>query len=249
MKKYTSVFALFARSSIYKILAILILMTAAECYWFSRNMSELILVMSVEPASGLRFEELISRSIFSTVFTVSFLLVCAVLCIRGSDFGAQESYTLRRLQISEKAVFAIQSIYSSLCFVLLVVWQVAVVLVLAAWYGREVSDIYWNNQTLFLAFCRSDFLASLLPLSNVVRWVRNFFCVAALGISCAKFCWSRRRGSLSFEILFMGAGTAFFFAFDMYSYFMDTALITLGVIISSYACDIVFKNGGKENED
>ena len=98
-----------ARSSLWKLLALFLLTAGAEAVWF-------FLALQNTPDTSL--ETLAGGGALALPCAVSFLLLSALLGRVGCDLGARQSYTLRRLAVTEKAVFTWQWIYNSGCFLL-----------------------------------------------------------------------------------------------------------------------------------
>ena len=75
VKKYLSVFALYARSSIFKILGVMLLTLIAEGFFFLRTIEKSLHMHNL----GMIFDS----SHIGLIFAVSFLLVTVLLCIPG----------------------------------------------------------------------------------------------------------------------------------------------------------------------
>lgn len=188
MKKHLSVFGLFARSSIYRVLGILGLMCVAEIGLFTLKFAG---EASAEYVG--RFEHYIGISRIELCLGIAFVLITASLCLTGTEFGSRVGYTIRRLQISERAVFYHQAIFNSVVYILLWAVQIGLLYGLSAWYTATVPSEFANNQSIFLAFYRDSFLHTLLPLSEVMLWIRNLLLVITLGFASAEFPFIQRR--------------------------------------------------------
>jgi len=121
MKKHLSVFMFIARSSIYKVLILLILMTALSTALLSIAFSRI--PEWEEPHLELVFD----KSGIAICFCICYALTALCLWLTGCEFGSKTGYTLRRLQISERSVFVWQSLYNTLCFFVLWTAQVLIV--------------------------------------------------------------------------------------------------------------------------
>ncbi|MBR4409852.1 MAG: hypothetical protein IKT31_00890, partial [Firmicutes bacterium] len=104
MKRYLSVFALIAQNSIYRILGVLALLTAADValawYWLAvRHHSIENLFRSGNGGFGI-------------VLAVFFVLMAAVQIRRGDIYSGPQGYTIKRLAMSEKAVILLQILYN-----------------------------------------------------------------------------------------------------------------------------------------
>ena len=203
MKKYLSIFELFTRSTIYKIMVILLAMGVSQVALFYRAMAEWIPLeeyhLEFEAIDYYSLEWMVDRSKSAEIMAVAFILLTVVLCLNGCNFGSKSSYTLQRLQVTEKKIFLLQSLYNSLCYVLLLGAQVAVFLIQSKLYIDNAGTV--TNQSVFLAFYRQDFMHSVLPLEGIVRWICNIVIVLCCGVSAAVFTYLQRRGKLAWSLL------------------------------------------------
>jgi len=188
MKKYLSVFGLFAQSSIYKILGIILLMILAETGLFAYAY---IPTMSSEGIG--RFEHYIDTSHINLCLAAAFILITVILCLPGTEFSSKVGYTLRRLSVSEKAVFFCQAIFNTISYLILWAVQVGILYAFSLWYTMKTPIEFVNNQSIFLAFYRSEFLHTILPLSEVMLWIRNILLFISLGFASAEFPYIQRR--------------------------------------------------------
>lgn len=225
MRQYLSVLALAARSTVYRVSGLLLLTFGAEAALFYR---------ALQSASdgGLNTPEaLIDGSGIPLVCGVSFLLLSALLSMTGYErAGVRTRYTIRRLSVREETVVLLWACYNTACFLLFWAFQVLAALVLCRWYLAAVDPAYWNGQTVFLAFYRSDFLHSLLPLEEKSRFVRNLALAPALGLAAACFAMKQRRGKLGISAGVLAAFTLMEFPRKMGSFSSDMVgmLIALG---------------------
>ena len=199
MKKYISVFEMITRNSIYKVIAVLLGMVALEFALWTNA------IQSLYETPNLSLETMIENSRYVYVLGLAFVLITVVLSIMGCNIGSNQSYTLSRLSISEKKVFLLQSVYNSICYLLLWVTQLAVLLLSAGDYMKKASET--SNQTIFLAFYRNDLMHSILPLDDVIGWFVLFFIIVACGIAAAGFTYQQRRGKVGCEIMILVALT------------------------------------------
>ncbi|MCI5753581.1 MAG: hypothetical protein MR033_02960 [Clostridiales bacterium] len=198
MKKHLSVFMLVARAGVYRLLALFILMTAAECALFRIGLH----------SSGL--EHAVRASGTAIVFCVSFLLVTLLLCSSGCSFSSQPGYTLRRLSVSERSVFLWQAGYNAMTYLILWGVQVLAAFLLCRIYVSANPDST-SGQTVFLAFYRNAFLHSLLPLEETGRWVSNTALALGLGVCTAAIpFWQRRRKKKLAPVLMVLMAVLFF---------------------------------------
>ena len=117
MRRHLSVLMLIARSTIYKLLGLLVLMVCAEGALYYVTLKKIL-----TDGSMFSVEELISNSHIIWVFAVFFVIITILLCLTGCEYGSKQGYKLRRLRISERSIFLWQSIYNIFCY--LVIWAV-----------------------------------------------------------------------------------------------------------------------------
>ena len=148
-------------------------------------------------------EWMIEHSNSAVFMAAAFVCITALLCWNGCDIGSKCSYTLQRLQVREKTVFVIQSLYNMACYILLLGAQTAVFLIQSKLYTEQAAIV--TNQTVFLAFYRSDFMHSVLPLEDTMRLISNILLIAGCGVSAAVFSYLQRRGKLAWSLLVVAA--------------------------------------------
>jgi hypothetical protein len=81
MKQHLSVLLLAARSTIYKVIGILVLMAAAE------SASFYFVLEKAKNGAGYGLEDVVAQSRMAPVCAVFFLLLCAVLSLNGVEFS------------------------------------------------------------------------------------------------------------------------------------------------------------------
>ena len=203
MKKYISIVELFARSTIYKIVILLFVMGALQVFRFCQVMAEWIPLslyeLDFQAVEHHSLEWLIEHSNSGVFMAAAFVGMTVILCMNGSDIGSKCSYTLQRLQVTEKTVFVIQSLYNIACYLLLFGAQTVVFLIQSRLYTQHASIV--TNQTVFLAVYRSDFMYSVLPLEGSLRVISNILFVAGCGVSAAVFTYLQRRGKVAKSLL------------------------------------------------
>lgn len=235
MKQHLSVLMLMARSTIYKILGVFFLMAAIQGGLFYTALNR---VMAAETA-GLELVFQQSRIIW--VCALGFLLVTALLCLTGCESGGKQDYTLRRLSISEKSIFLWQTFYNTCCFFFFWIVQLFIVLALCLLYMKSIDTTAINDQAVFLAFYRSNFLHGLLPLDETSRYVRNAVLVFGLGITSAYFPLLQRRGKASLQVFILVAITLFYFPHNMGSLGTDILVIVLSLGLSASSLSGAFR--------
>ena len=179
MKRHLSVLLWIARSSIYRILGVYVLMAAAQtALWYNAMQGWL-------SSSDSSLEKVIDQSGMLLVFASGFLLQTVLLCLTGCAFGSRVDYTLQRLCISERTAFLWQAGYNTVCYLLLWAMQLVFAFCLGAWYAAAADAPLVSGQTVFLAFLRSSFWHNLLPLDAPFRLIRSLLMTLAMGVGTA----------------------------------------------------------------
>ena len=201
MKKHSSVFMLMARSTIYRVLGLLILMAVAEAglFWLRLQQGAI--------DGNFSLEAIISESRLSWACAAFFLFVNVILS--WGSYTISDAYTAARLSVSGKAVYLWQCIYNSLCYLLFWMVQILIGIGLCRVYEAMAPAEFVSNQTVFLAFYRSNFLHSFLPFEDTWVWVRNILLVVALGICSSRIPGKNRK--IGIGSCFLIAATGVFF--------------------------------------
>ena len=201
MKKHSSVFMLMARSTIYRVLGLLIVMAVAEAglFWLRLQQGAI--------DGNFSLEAIISESRLSWACAAFFLFVNVILS--WGSYTISDAYTAARLSVSGKAVYLWQCIYNSLCYLLFWMVQILIGIGLCRVYEAMAPAEFVSNQTVFLAFYRSNFLHSFLPFEDTWVWVRNILLVVALGICSSRIPGKNRK--IGIGSCFLIAATGVFF--------------------------------------
>jgi len=148
-------------------------------------------------------EYMVDKSNSVIFMGIAFILITVILCWSGCNIGSKSSYTIQRLQVTEKKIFILQSVYNSLCYVLLLGVQIVVFYIQSRMYMAQAGHV--TSQTLFLAFYRNDFMHSVLPLEGTMRWISNILIVPGCGVSTAVFTYLQRRGKIAWSLFIVVA--------------------------------------------
>ena len=200
MKKVLSVFELLVRNTIYKVLMVLVAAGVVEIVSFWNRMLEQLALQSQPAGAGVggnSLELIVESSNQYGWYTVTFVLITAILGFSTCNFGSVQSYTLKRLRVSEWELFWIQSIYNFLCYVLLMGVQLGFLLIMGYLYVTHNMDA--TNQTLFLAFYRNDFMHSILPMEEWLRLFINFILYAGMAVTAASVPYFSRNKKIIWE--------------------------------------------------
>lgn len=177
-----SVWALLAKSSFIKVLAVVFLLAVAETVLFYDTLR----------GEGIRSLEVqIEESGARYLFLAALGAVFFILVLTEKTLDTAGRYTMMRLRIAGERLFAVKTSYNVLCLLVLFAVQTGLVFWLAYVYGRTPEMQSMENggivvsQVIFLAFYRSDFLHSLFPMAEACNWVRNALLLLALGADAA----------------------------------------------------------------
>lgn len=243
MRKHLSVFMLYARSSLFRILLLFVLMAVAEFTLFYFSVERCL------ASDIVGIERMISKSYIGPIMGAVFLIMSAQLSSIGCEYGSKQSYTLRRLSVSEGAIFGWQALFNALMYFLLWGVQLGLALIMC-YYGVEKIGSSASNQAVFLAFYRNDFLHSLLPLAEWSRYLRNIVLIIALGLASALFAYNQRRKKLGLAMIFMLPLTALPFAGSTGNLETDVVQILASVCVIMWSIYKVYsKEGAAENEE
>lgn len=204
MKRVSAVWMAAARTVVWKLLLILLLMATVEVGLFRRALQ------AGAPEYRGGFAYFIEEGHLWPPFGFGLAFLCVALCLQGCQFSGKPVYTLQRLPLSEETVTLLWAVVHVGCLVILWAWQLVVVWGLWLLYNRFGPS---SGQTLelFVNAYESPTLHGLLPLGDASRHVRNIFWVLGLGFQTAAFGYFQRRGRVRVEgIVLLAVGTSFF---------------------------------------
>lgn len=182
MSASLSVWALLAKSSFAKVLAVVFLMAAAEMALFYDTLrGDWIAALEVQ------IEESGARYLFLAALGAVFFIL--VRTEKALDTAGR--YTMMRLRIARERLFAVKTTYNILCLLVLFAVQTVLVFWFAYVYGQtpKIQSLEEGgtvvSQVIFMAFYRSEFLHSLFPMAEAGNWVRNALLLLAFGMEAA----------------------------------------------------------------
>ena len=245
MKKYLSVIMLTARSSIYKIFPVIIIMVAAQYFLFSRKLCLASVSEGYVKGAFPSLEMVVFESHIMWVLFAAFLFITFFLCRTGCEFKNKQGYTLKRLRISEKGVFFCQAIYNTTIYLILWGIQITAALWFCHMYVNDPSFGDLGPHTVFAAFYRNDFLHSLLPLAEFGIYIRDIILTIALGAASAVFPYKQRMGKIGFEMIVLTAACLLFFKVEMGSIDFTGLMIMICIFVIFMTIRFVM---GKEDE-
>ena len=184
MRKHLSIFMLILRSSIYKLLVIMLGMAVVEAA-----------ILAIMPeAKTQTLNELIDSSQIYYAYLVAAAITVALMLSVCSFGSSKPRYTLARLSVSEKCVMYWHWLAAFLVFILLWLWQIMLLQAFALWHSAVAEPGYISSQSIYLANFRSQFIHSLLPLEDTSRFIRNVVMALCMGGICATGAHNVRRG-------------------------------------------------------
>ena len=242
MKQHLSVLMLAARSTLYKLLGLFLIMAAAESVLF-------YITMQKAQAEGLHgLEQMITQSRLALVCGVCFLLVCTLLSLTGCElFGSKLRYTIKRLSVREGTTVLWWAVYNILIFFVFWAVQLLIVLLLCRFYTSTLDPAQLSDQTMFLAFYRHKFLHSLLPLAETSRYIRNVILILGLGVSSACFSFRQRQNQKGIAIFLLAVVTVLMFSREMGSFGNDIFMMLIVLVVAGSAVVNIWKEPGDEN--
>ena len=239
MNRHISILMWLSRSSFWKLVVLTGISAVIQTVWFC-------FVLSGNPLASL--EELAGGGALAVPFLVCFLLASALLSITGCEMGARCGYTLRRLSVSERTIFAWQWGYNSACFLLLWLVELLTAFGLCTLYTMKADPSLVSGQTIFLAFYRNSLLHALLPLEDVFLWIRNLLFAAASGAACAVLSYRQRRGRLGWEIAAVCTTILFAFPSALGQWEWNSIALCLIVFLLLEICVFVWGKEGRTDE-
>ncbi len=123
------------------------------------------------------------------IFLVAFIAL-TVLLVTAYPRGREHSeLTLLRLSVGESSLFLWQAVFAAGCYLLLCTTQVLVAFGTGVWYVGEVAKSMQVAQSLgfvTVQFYNHILLHSLLPLSDLTRWLASTLILAAMSLTVAR---------------------------------------------------------------
>lgn len=240
MRNKLSVFALFTRSNLYRILSLFALMAVVQTILFCLTMKSPLL-HTLELIGAVEYSRL------SLIFGAVFLLMTAQLCMTGCEFGSHPGYILRRLSVSPRMIFILQAISNTGFYLLLIATQALILYGLSAYFPLLADPATVNHQSVYLSFYRSDFMHSILPLDEVSLYVRNLILALGMGIATASVPHYQRRRRVPIVIFIIAAVTLGFFVQELGNTAANT-VVSLFVLVFAGSTVYNIMTGGDSVE-
>ncbi len=238
MKKYLSVFYLTARESIYKISLLWLISGILQ----SVSLAVFLVTQPTLPKVSL-FSE---KAYLPVFFSVTLVLTAVLLAKTGMQFNSKTGYTLRRLLVSEKAVFVLQTVYNFMMLFILLLFEVLLIFLLLTAGKNALSEEFISVQTEYKAFYGDLFIHNLFAGRDVLRIARNILTLFSLGINLSAFSFLFRRNQkwLGAVIMIAVAVIVFVSKPSISSFESDIFLLTPSVMfICMAAVTVLIKEG------
>ncbi len=164
---------LLAKYSFSKILAAAAIMAAAEGTLFFFGLQN-------HPDRST-FQFLIDGKQIPAIFLAALGAVYFILTWTEGRLEDQSHNTLLRIPLSQKQFFFLKTIWNFFCLALLFALQIWLMFAMTEVFVRKTSAESASLWQLFLAASCSEFFHCLLPMADILKWVRNFLLLMALG--------------------------------------------------------------------
>lgn len=250
MKQHSSVFMLFARSSFYKVLFLLLAMIAAEGIWFYKTIQGMLEKNQTEGNFPVMTPEVVFEEAHLMVFfAVAMITLAVILAFEGRSITGHQEYTWNRLSITPKSIFLWQTVYNCGCFFMLWFVQAVLAFGLCLYYVKTAEAGAVTHQSLFLAFYREPFLHGLMPLQHVWYWIRNVLLFCSLGFAAAYDVYCSRKGkNRMWTWIILGLGLSRFRVdLNMNGADIGEVLLYAGILI--WMIFVVLRMGERKTDD
>lgn len=205
MKRYLSVFGMFARQNLGWLFACCGLSVLLQSWFFAG--------ICMEQPQELHTALIHYES--NHVFVFCFLFLTVRLCITGCDRSGKSVYTYNRLQISQNRIYLIQATCNLLAYWFFFTVQMILMLVFSVIYSR-IHPEYVGPMSLVQAIYRVPLFRLVLPLQDVFTWLGNVVTLTALSLCIAVFPLRSRYGKVSISAILMGLLAAFYLYLQIY---------------------------------
>ena len=174
MRACRSYLSLMARSTLYKELALFVVMAVVELALFVPKMEKRFSGVVAIGENGeeiysmysLPVDEIAENTHLHWVWIAALVLLSLILILTA---GQWRDYTLDRLGISRRQGNLLYGLYGTLSFLLLWAFQAALVLVMCLLYRQNLPAEQVTEQTVLLSIYRTPFFFSMLPLAGWAR--------------------------------------------------------------------------------
>lgn len=244
MKKYLSVFSVIARESVWRISIFWVFSAVLQTLFFYKEMiSEDVRNSRLVAEAFSSYED---RITVPMIFALTVLITGILLMKTGMDFRTRTGYTLRRLRITEKQVYVLQSVYNCLILFILFLFETVLCFVFVNWGTSFIEPEYITNQTVYLTFYSSEFINDMFAGRDIINLLRNLLMIISLGfnLSCFSYMWRRGRKHILGALLLVIWSFMFWWC-PGFGNFENIAISVASVGMLIVAAGMV-RSGGKE---
>lgn len=241
IKKYASIYSLIFRCTILPILILWLVMCFAMTALFLWNMNRGI----------IGIEDIVSQSWFYKISMIFWLLLILIFFTQEGNLtsGSQVQYTLTRLSVSEKEIFFIWTLYHLV--IQLISWGILLILsfLLCQFYVHQASPELINAQTIYMAFCRNNFLYHLLPLAVPYRLWMNLFVLISMSIIISSDAWVLRRQKKIFNTSLLACIWINFSCDEVFLHFSFQDALLIGILLFLLGLSFMRISKSAENQE
>lgn len=187
MKRYGSVFALAARASFTKVVAVTLL-AAVLCgvlLWFApahdsyNTYDENGRIIGTAQYDMVSADTMVKKSYCVLPAVLGFAALIFLLARIGTGKGVQPGYTVRRLRVKPWVVPVLWSLYNC---IMVLFYRTMIALAVYGVIGWRMQES--GPQALLLASYGNTFLHKLLPLRDPIGWMMLILTTLLIGICC-----------------------------------------------------------------
>ncbi len=256
MKKYFSVFALIARSSLFKALAVILLTCAAQIGMYGMILKENLSLYLTRLQNGqLHYmPPSMSDGMAPTpfLFAIGLILITLLLSRFGVERQSRVSYTLNRLSVSARAFFLLQATYHVIVYLIFWMAEVVSLFLMCRIYISLVPSELLGDHLILLTFYTDRFMHGTLPLADAVLWVRNAVALLSLGICAAYSPTQPKQGVRPYIPLILAVTVALCWQSGLVDFSMTILITLLGIVFSVITIEFFLnksKQRGTEHEE
>lgn len=239
--KHKTLFLLFLRHTVWKVLLILLASAAVQAalFWF------------LMPDPALHSLDLclgVLETRLWWVVLVTFALIVGLLLTASTSRGkGRTDYLLDRLAIPPKGVILCQGLANTLVVALFWMAEALILLGLCGLYGAKGG--WLGPQTLFLVTWQSDLLHAFLPMEEASRWVCDLIWWVGTGLTAAAGSAQLRRKGKAIGVFFLIGCSAAVFRSPMGNLALDVVYSLIAISVTAVTLYNAFNLGKEEDHE
>ncbi|NLM07251.1 MAG: hypothetical protein GX219_10120 [Tissierellia bacterium] len=201
-----SIFGIFARSSIYKILTLFLGLVIADVLLYIIGLQGWFRDYNI----GLN-EHFPTWMLMALVFFIVYLMTVFILARVTSNKREKNAFTLQRLSSSEREIFIVQTFYNIVVFTILWAVQLAVLLALALYHKSNLPVEINSGITIFGMFHFNRFLNLIFPLSNYIQYLLKILLIIWTSLIISAYSYRERGERANYSlVVYLGIITYFY---------------------------------------